>query len=71
MMHNYVARQLANFRNNWVKEFDTFQERRRTELDEFEERQRTKLEAFNQELQKASLEFKPPGAPRKRAWIFG
>lgn len=71
MMHNHVARQLANFRNNWVKEFDTFQERRRTELDEFEERQRAKLEAFNQELQKASLEFKPPGAPRKRAWIFG
>jgi len=70
-MHNHVARELAKFHGQWSKEFEAFQERRQLELDEFEERQRAKLEAFNQGLQKASLEFKPPGAARKRAWIFG
>jgi ferredoxin len=70
-MHNHVARELEAFRSQWVEEFDAFQARRRADLADFEERQRAKLEAFNQELQKASLEFKPPGAPRKRAWIFG
>ena len=29
------------------------------------------IEAFNEGLKNASHEFKPPGAPRKRAWIFG
>lgn len=70
-MHNHVARELTRFHSEWSKEFDAFQSRRQRELDEFEERQRAKLEAFNEGLQKASLEFKPPGAPRKRAWIFG
>lgn len=70
-MHNHVARELAKFHGQWSKEFEAFQKRRQHELEEFEERQRAKLEAFNQTLQRASLEFKPPGAPRKRAWIFG
>jgi ferredoxin len=70
-MHNHVARELSRFHAAWSEEFDAFQRRRQQELDEFEERQRAKLEAFNQALQKSSLEFKPPGAPRKRAWIFG
>jgi ferredoxin len=70
-MHNHVAGELTRFHAQWAKEFDTFQARRQRELDDFEERQRAKLEAFNRGLQRASLEFKPPGAPRKRAWIFG
>jgi hypothetical protein len=70
-MHTHVARELAQVHGQWSKEFDAVQERRQLEIEEFEERQRAKLEAFNQGLQKASLEFKPPGAPRKRAWIFG
>ena len=70
-MHNHVARELAAFHAQWTKEFEAFQSRRQQELDDFEERQRAKLEAFNQGLQQASLEFKPPGAPKRRAWIFG
>jgi hypothetical protein len=70
-MHNHVARELSKFHAIWSKEFDAFQVRRQQELDDFEERQRAKLESFNKGLQAASLEFKPPGAPRKRAWIFG
>jgi hypothetical protein len=70
-MHNHIARELARFHSEWSKEFEVFQARRQREIEEFEERQRVKLETFNQSLQKASLDFKPPGAPRKRAWIFG
>jgi ferredoxin len=70
-MHGQVSRALRDFHAQWRKDFDAFQVRRQRELEEFEERQRARLEAFNESLKTASHEFKPPGAPRKRAWIFG
>jgi len=70
-MHGHVSRALREFHTQWRQDFDNFQERRQRELEEFEERQRARLEAFNESLTNASHEFKPPGAPRKRAWIFG
>jgi ferredoxin len=70
-MRGHVSRALQEFHREWRAEFDRLQERRQRELEEFEERQRARLEAFNDSLKKASHEFKPPGAPRKRAWIFG
>lgn len=70
-MHGHVSRALREFYSLWRTDFDAFQDRRQRELEEFEERQRTRLEAFNESLKKASHEFRPPGAPRKRAWLFG
>jgi ferredoxin len=70
-MHGHVSRALHEFQSRWRADFDDFQERRQRDLDEFEERQRARLEAFNESLKSASHEFRPPGAPRKRAWIFG
>ncbi len=70
-MYGHISRALREFHTQWRSDFDIFQEQRQRELDEFEERQRTRLEVFNESLKNASHEFKPPGAPRKRAWIFG
>jgi len=70
-MRSHISRALQEFHRSWADEFTSFQERRQRELMEFEERQRAKLEALNAGLQRSSHEFKPPGAPRKRAWIFG
>jgi ferredoxin len=70
-IHGHISRALRAFYAQWRSDFDAFQERRQRELDEFEERQRVRLEAFNESLKNASHAFKPPGAPRKRAWIFG
>ncbi len=70
-MRGHISRALQEFHKSWLEEFNSFQERRQRELDEFEERQHAKLEVFNAGLKGSSHEFKPPGAPRKRAWIFG
>jgi len=70
-MFGHLSRALREFHTQWRKDFASFQERRQKELEDFEERQRARLEAFNESLKNASHEFKPPGAPRKRAWIFG
>ena len=70
-MHGNVSRALASFHQRWTEEFAALYERRQRELDEFEERKRTELEAFNEHLKAISQSVKPPGAPRKRAWIFG
>ena len=70
-MHGHVSRALREFHAQWRKDFDGFQEQRQRELEDFEDRQRSRLEAFNESLKNASHEFRPPGAPRKRAWIFG
>ncbi len=70
-MHNHIAAVLHDFHARWANDFAQFQERRQRELDAFEEQQRRRLEALNESLKQASLDFKPPGAPRKRAWIFG
>jgi hypothetical protein len=70
-MHGNLSRALEAFHRRWTQEFADFQERRMRELDEFEERKRRDLEAFNESLQKIAQDVRPPGAPRKRAWIFG
>jgi ferredoxin len=70
-MHGNVSRALEAFYRGWTADFDALRERRRRELAEFEERKRTELETFNEQLKAISQSVKPPGAPRKRAWIFG
>lgn len=70
-MHNHVHHQLRDFHARWWREFETFQAKRQQELAAFEEKQRREFEQFNTALQQTSLGLKPPGAPRKRAWIFG
>ena len=70
-MYGHVSRALHEFHTRWRQDFEAFQEKRQHELQAFEDQQRTRLEAFNESLKNASHEFRPPGAPRKRAWIFG
>jgi len=70
-MHGNVSRALESFHRRWTEDFDAVRERRRRELAEFEERKRADLEAFNEQLKAISQSVQPPGAPRKRAWIFG
>ncbi len=70
-MHQRVAESLQGFHAQWAADFEAFQQKRQRELVEFEERQRRALEEFNQELSSACGELRPPGKPRKRAWIFG
>ena len=70
-MHGNLSRALRQFHAEWTSDFDRFQQKRQRELREFEERQRARLEAFSELLKNMSRDLKPPGAPRKRAWIFG
>jgi ferredoxin len=70
-MHANVRRALETFYRRWTEEFDAFRERRRRELAAFEERKRAELAELTEELAAISRSVKPPGAPRKRAWIFG
>jgi len=70
-MHGNVSRALETFHRRWIEEFEALSARRRRELNEFEERKRDELEAFNEQLKSISQSVKPPGAPRKRAGIFG
>ena len=70
-MHSNARRALEEFHRSWTAEFESFREHRRRELDGFEERQRQELEAFNESLKQLSQAARPPGAPRKRAGIFG
>ena len=70
-LYGDINRALQDFHRRWTEDFESFQERRRRELEDFEERQRVALERFNEGLQRLSRSVKPPGAPRKRAWIFG
>jgi ferredoxin len=70
-MHGNVSRALETFYRRWTEEFEALYARRQRELAEFEERKRAELEAFNAVLKAISQSVKPPGAPRKRAWIFG
>ena len=70
-MHNRLHHQLRDFHRGWRREFEAFQAKRQRELAAFEEKQRRALEEFNGSLRLSGQELKPPGAPRKRAWIFG
>lgn len=70
-MHGNVSRALESFHRRWNEAFEALRARRRRELSEFEDRKRAELEEFNEQLKAISQSVKPPGAPRKRAWIFG
>jgi len=70
-MHGNVSRALETFHRRWRDDFEALSERRRRELAAFEESKRAELEAFNEQIKDISRSVKPPGAPRKRAWIFG
>jgi ferredoxin len=70
-MRGNVGRALETFQRRWQEEFDALREKRHRELTDFEARKQADLEAFNDELKSISQSIKPPGAPRKRAWIFG
>src|SRR5215470_3376570 len=70
-MHGNVSRALEAFHRRWRDDFEALSERRRRELAAFEESKRAELEAFNEQIKDISRSVKPPGAPRKRAWIFG
>jgi ferredoxin len=70
-MHNGVGRALRDFHKGLCEQLGRFQAQRKKELEEFEQRQRAQLGAFNESLKKVSREFRPPGAPRERAGMFG
>jgi len=70
-MHQNVAQALQTFHRRWTQDFDEFHDRRNRELKAFEEQQKRELEVFNASLPTVTKKTKPPGAPRKRAWIFG
>lgn len=70
-MHQNVAQQLEGFYREWSAAFEEFHDRRQRELAEFEERQKVALEQLNANLADLSATAKPPGAVKKRAWIFG
>ncbi|GIW42297.1 MAG: hypothetical protein KatS3mg076_2874 [Candidatus Binatia bacterium] len=70
-MHQRVAEALEEFHREWTADFEAFEEKRRRELAEFEERQRRRLEGFQERLRQVSKEARPPGAPRRRSWLFG
>lgn len=70
-MHGGVSRALEGFYRRWIAEFDSFEDKRRRELADFEDRRQRELEGLNESLKEISASVRPPGAPRKRAWIFG
>jgi hypothetical protein len=70
-MHNSVSRALRDLHQRLCEQLARFQAQRKKEMEEFEQRQRAQLEAFNESLKKVGREFRPPGAPRRRAGIFG
>ena len=70
-LYGNISRALAEFSRRWTRDFESFHERRCRELEEFEERQRRVREGLSQTLRRISTETKAPGAPKKRAWIFG
>jgi len=70
-LHNQVAKVLHDFHVRWMRDFEEMRERRQKELDEFEARKKADLEGVNERIQALSKSVKAPGAPKKKAWIFG
>jgi ferredoxin len=70
-MNGQIGRALREFHARWGHEFEELRARRQRELQDFEDRQKDELESFNQRLKEISQSVHAPGAPRKRAWIFG
>lgn len=70
-LHNRISRLLRDFHARWARDFEELRIRRQREMEEFEERQKNELEQINEQLREVSKSVKAPGAPKKRAWIFG
>jgi len=70
-LYDHVRQALTDFAERWDAAFEKFRTHRQRELEEFEERQRSVLAAFQESLREISKTAKAPGAPRKRAGIFG
>ncbi len=70
-LHNQISQVLRDFHQRWAESFEELRVRRQRELDEFEARQKVELEAINDRVRSLSKAVLAPGAPKKRAWIFG
>ncbi len=70
-LHNQISKVLREFHARWMTAFEELRERRQREMDEFEARQKAELEDINDQVRALSKSVLAPGAPKKRAWIFG
>lgn len=70
-MHNQVHRLLREFYDQWRRELEAARETRPLESAAFAARQRRAVEQFDASLKALRTQQRAPGAPRKRAWIFG
>jgi hypothetical protein len=70
-MHNGVNRIVRDFHKRLCEQLARSQAQSKEELEEFAQRQRAQMEAFSESLKEASRQFRPPGAPRRRARMFG
>ncbi len=70
-MHDQIAKLLRDFHGEWTSAFEDMRVRRQREMDDFEARQAAELEEINDRLRAVSKSVKAPGAPKRRAWIFG
>src|SRR5262249_48365202 len=70
-MHGNVSRALEAFHRRWRDDFEALSERRRRELNACEKPNRPALEPYTDQLKTTTRRAKPPGPPRRRAWIFG
>jgi ferredoxin len=70
-LHNQISKVLREFHGRWAAAFEELREQRQRELDEFETRQKAELEQINEKVRSLSKSVLAPGAPKKRAWIFG
>ncbi len=70
-LHNQISKVLHEFHDRWTRDFEELRLRRQKELDEFEARQKAELEEINAEVRALSKSVIAPGAPKKKAWIFG
>lgn len=66
-----VSQAVREFHARWRTQFEQVRTERPEDLKAFEEQQSIALQAFNQALRESTREIRAPGAPRKRAWIFG
>ena len=69
--YGQVSRAVREFHTHWREQFERVKAERPADLKAFEEEQRAALRAFSESLRQCSREIRAPGAPRKRAWIFG
>jgi ferredoxin/uncharacterized Zn finger protein (UPF0148 family) len=68
-MHSQVHRLLREFYDQWRPELEAAREKLGSAA--FEERRRRAVEQFDTSLKALRAQQRAPGAPRKRAWIFG